>query len=182
MIQYVTIFRFIVSSALRQMWRLFEMCIRIPMKLAWHLGAFVLFHFSFWAGTSRSKARDGWNLTQVRPVPAFSSIYCRVSKNAFELFSARTSHLLYFAMLCLRKASLKRFPDRHVNEVAANVSCSFSVMFGYWNNNMLINWNKICCLFDFSRTCHSARTKEHYNFICHFSKNLTKAKRRMYSR
>lgn len=50
-----------------------------------------------------------------------------------------------FAMLCLRKASLKRFPDRHMNEVAANVSCSFSVMFGYWNNNMLINWNKICC-------------------------------------
>lgn len=55
----------------------------------------------------------------------------------FQVFIAESRKMVlirtqlgHFAMQCPRKASLKRFTDRHMNEVAANVSCSFSVMFG----------------------------------------------------
>ena len=99
-----------------------------------------------------------------------------------DLYSARTSYLLYFAMLCLRKASLKRSPDRHRNEVAASVSCSFSIiMLGVETITCRSTEKRFVVLFDFSRTCNSVRTNENYNFICHFS-NCTKAKRRLYSR
>lgn len=126
------------------MWCFFEMCIWIFMKLVLYLGVFVLFYFNFWVGISWLKVRDGWNFFEVRLVFVFLSIYCWVLKNVFELFLIRIFYLFYFVMLCLWKVLLKRFFDRYMNEVVVNVSCFFLVLFGYWNNNMFINWNKIC--------------------------------------